>query len=517
MTEALLPRTGFHRADWPPPIPACRADDVENQPVSTLIWVHSGTARITVPHETHAVEAGEALWIPPGVTHSVRSGPESVVLPLHVPLDGSPAPLDRVLRLTVPPGWDDWLVHRFACVLGYGYGGESTRGSLLDWIGPEATRGPGRAGPARPPLPHSAPARAVAQRLIDGEFDVPLARLAAEVKVSERTLQRRFLAETGLSFARWRRAARVDLAARHIAAGRSVTWASHQVGYATPSGLAHAFAAVAGRNPASYSTPPRDPDQDRELVRVLTGWGRAQTPPTPPEIPEVPEFASVDDFDIAVWAYRGPVHLRIGGRRARLETGDAVWLPAGIPDTIRTEPGAILLPLGARPGFRARSPEGLRVLSMPEEYAAFLLHSVVANHTDLRPPGHDDQHMMDALWAAHRLPETLDDLPPAVAHVMTALADDPSDRRSLADFAAELGVDNRVLSRQFREATSQPFTRWRAQLRMTIARNLLWQGLTPSTVARRLGYRHLSGFSRLFTEANHMTPRQFIRTQVESY
>lgn len=94
-------------------------------------------------------------------------------------------------------------------------------------------------------LPTDDRARIVAERLLAAPADHrSLAAWGQLVGASARTLARRFRVETGLTYPQWRRAARVALAERHIAAGASADAAALRAGYASPAALAEARRAV---------------------------------------------------------------------------------------------------------------------------------------------------------------------------------------------------------------------------------------------------------------------------------
>lgn len=109
---------------------------------------------------------------------------------------------------------------------------------------------------ARPfdlPQPRSVPLQALADSLLaDPAGRRSLAELARGLGLGGRTLERRFLAETGLSIGQWRRQARLQEALRRLAAGESVKAVSAACGYGEPSAFVSAFKAMFGRTPARY-------------------------------------------------------------------------------------------------------------------------------------------------------------------------------------------------------------------------------------------------------------------------
>ena len=114
-----------------------------------------------------------------------------------------------------------------------------------------------------PPLHLRAPTSPAAQRaselLVSG---VPhgAKQVARQVGLSQRTLERRFLTETGLTVAGWGRQERLLQSLRLLAAGERVKAVAERAGYRTPSAFVAAFRTTFGQTPAQYfsaSTPHR--------------------------------------------------------------------------------------------------------------------------------------------------------------------------------------------------------------------------------------------------------------------
>jgi AraC-like DNA-binding protein len=101
-------------------------------------------------------------------------------------------------------------------------------------------------------MPADERARRVAEQILaDVTDDRPLAAWGREVGASARTLARLFVADTGLTFARWRTHARLAAALRLLAAGERVGTVAYLVGYGTPSAFVAAFRRGLGTTPAS--------------------------------------------------------------------------------------------------------------------------------------------------------------------------------------------------------------------------------------------------------------------------
>ena len=104
------------------------------------------------------------------------------------------------------------------------------------------------------PSPRDARARAFAELVTRApEDDAPIARLARRAGASVRTLERCFVAETGMPVGEWRRRVRLFHALRLLEGGAAVTEVALDVGYASTSAFSQAFKKMFGRSPRRYS------------------------------------------------------------------------------------------------------------------------------------------------------------------------------------------------------------------------------------------------------------------------
>jgi AraC-like DNA-binding protein len=67
-----------------------------------------------------------------------------------------------------------------------------------------------------------------------------------------RTIERRFLEETGMTFGRWRQQLRLMQAMRLLAEGAKITYAALEAGYSTPSAFIFMFRKTLGTTPSAY-------------------------------------------------------------------------------------------------------------------------------------------------------------------------------------------------------------------------------------------------------------------------
>jgi AraC-like DNA-binding protein len=109
------------------------------------------------------------------------------------------------------------------------------------------------AAPLELPLPTDPRATGFAERLLaEPGASASLAQLARGSGASLRTLQRLFLAETGLSLEAWRARVRMQQAVVSLSAGAPVTEAALNSGYQSASAFIAAFKRTFGVTPARY-------------------------------------------------------------------------------------------------------------------------------------------------------------------------------------------------------------------------------------------------------------------------
>ncbi|MEV1294085.1 AraC family transcriptional regulator [Pseudonocardia sp. NPDC049635] len=186
-------------------------------------------------------------------------------------------------------------------------------------------------------------------------------------------------------------------------------------------------------------------------------------------------------------------------------------LPAGLRNQVTTPAGSILLPLGSRPAFARPAHLDPHVIHLPAESEDFLLSTVVASLTLLRPAGHDSHLVVTSFhrYISFASGQGCHPVSTPVRQVLDTLIRDPSDPRGLSDWGSLLGVNLDELRETFTAEAGSTFPVWRARRRMTHARTLLAGGDPPSIVARRTGYTRPANFTRASTTAHGVSPRQY--------
>ena len=220
-----------------------------------LSFAIRGHLEVVTADARRLVPADRAVWIPAGVpTTSVMRAPVSV-RSIFVAA-GSLRGASRLRTIAVTPLLRELILH-------------VTRIGALDERIPAQARLAGvlfdlLAGaedvPLELPLPRDARARRFADRLtaqLDDGRSTSLAVLARRSGASLRTLERCFLAETGLALGAWRRRVRLFRAMHLLQSGASVTATSLDVGYANTSAFCQAYRRQFGTSPSGRARPRR--------------------------------------------------------------------------------------------------------------------------------------------------------------------------------------------------------------------------------------------------------------------
>ncbi|WP_369371619.1 helix-turn-helix domain-containing protein [Promicromonospora sp. Populi] len=480
-------------ASDPPPIPAARSDSTGHPRRPLLIWVRTGTARVHIDGVVaFHLTAGQGAWIPAdGWNHrSIVTEPGTVAFPLWLQPS---AGLSEATRFEVPDGWQDWLIQHF-----------NLQVTPLSGHGPE--------------MPRATGARAVAEELIrDPALDLTVEQWAIRALSSPRTLRRDFLADTGLTFERWRLRNRLIAAVELLAAGYDVDQVAARVGFASRNGFTRAFKQHYGPTPHDFSrklsasstsvdlaqraTFARQTD---DLVRLVRGEGAFVAAPELLSAARTPSH--VNDMHVLSWMYRGSGYLDIGGSRHERPRGVATWIPAGLEHITGLRENSISLPLGTAGTGDLRLTDPLQVQFSPA-WDDYLMFCAISSRSGLQPDDHDPRHILDLFTeqvAAQRA-------------ALLVMPTGPRARAAALDYLHRIGTPGgspafgvpAEVHRAFRDETGMTFARWRYVARMHIARDLLLGGARPSAVARRAGYAHLPTFSAAFARFHGVSPREY--------
>jgi AraC-like DNA-binding protein len=188
-----------------------------------------------------------------------------------------------------------------------------------------------------------------------------------------------------------------------------------------------------------------------------------------------------------------------------------VWIPGGVPHSNQVTSNARLSYLFVQPGA-ATLPHECCTLSVSPMLREMILRlaDVPVNSPPDNHVGRMVQVLLDELA---QMPIQGLDLPesshPKIAAITAALMAEPSDRRTLVDWATHVAMSERSLKRLMVQETGLTFGRWRRQLHLVIALRELASGATVQRVSSDLGYESPTAFIVMFKKALGTTPTRY--------
>lgn len=105
---------------------------------------------------------------------------------------------------------------------------------------------------------------------------------------------------------------------------------------------------------------------------------------------------------------------------------------------------------------------------------------------------------------------------PRLQRIATALADNPSDRRTLAEWAEHVALSESSLTRLLLKETGLTFRRWRQQLHLIVALRELSAGASVQQVSAELGYESVTAFITMFKKALGKPPARYLSDIVQN-
>lgn len=213
-------------------------------------------------------------------------------------------------------------------------------------------------------------------------------------------------------------------------------------------------------------------------------------------------------FHELIWNERGASTAVVGSRVWTVTPTVGIWMPAGVLHSGSAAVGTRLrtsffsfdttASLSASPVAVEITPL-LRLLLDRLDDSGLSAHSRSATET----------LVIDVLEPSPRELFVHVPVSPLLRPIAEAVREDPGDARTLTEWATELGVSSRTVTRAFHAETGTSFARWIAAVRAQHAVRLLSQGWDVEAVAEEVGYRSASAFGVAFRRTTGLTPGAF--------
>jgi AraC-like DNA-binding protein len=214
-----------------------------------LLYATTGSMTVRCPIGTWFVPPGRAVWIPAHVEHAIRMWGTVAMRSLYLrPVAGRQSTDCKVISVT--------SLLRELILRSVELAGLDSRISAERQIASLVLHEVECAeeGPLELPLPCDVRARKAADAVLRDPSQKLVAReIARYAGLSERTLERMFSADTGMSFGVWRQKARLLGSLGVLVESHSVTEAALQSGYASVSAYIASFRKTFGHTPGSLT------------------------------------------------------------------------------------------------------------------------------------------------------------------------------------------------------------------------------------------------------------------------
>ena len=192
----------------------------------------------------------------------------------------------------------------------------------------------------------------------------------------------------------------------------------------------------------------------------------------------------------------------------------AVWIPAGIRHDIAMGGAVAMRTLYLEAGMAKGLPRACCVVNVTPLLKELILHA--CGRRELDPRVGRQRHLIAVILdqmetirtVPLRLPSPAD---PRALRVAKALSDSSAQRQSLGRICAVAGASKRTVERLFQREAGMSLGKWRQQLRLMKAMQLLARGAKVTHAALEAGYSTPSAFISMFREALGSTPAAFFR------
>jgi AraC-like DNA-binding protein len=211
-----------------------------------------------------------------------------------------------------------------------------------------------------------------------------------------------------------------------------------------------------------------------------------------------------------VFALGGAVTCRVPSGLWMVPPHCAVWIPSGMTHSNLATANARMFFVYIEPG-EVDLPDRCRTLSISP-----LLRELIVELSDRTDDDEARSALLTKLLLAElpRMPAQQLHLPlsaePRLKRIAAALAEDPADRSTLAEWAHRVALSESSLARLVVRETGLSFGRWRQQLHLIVAMRELASGAGVQQVSADLGYESVTAFITMFKKALGKPPAKYL-------
>jgi len=235
---------------------------------------------------------------------------------------------------------------------------------------------------------------------------------------------------------------------------------------------------------------------------------RVQTIPSRHYFPE-----HAHDWHQLVYAVEGTLTVSADRQTFIVSPDRAVWLPTGVAHSVGSLLGAAFRSLWIADEAGHALPGSPTVLAVSPLLKALIVEAAEIDGQRIAD-GYPDRiagMILDQLGRASKLSAALPwPRDSRLLALCEALYLDPSDERTAENWASELGMSSRTLTRRFEAELGSTLRSWKRKVRLFRAIELLGSGMSVTATAMELGYGSASAFIFAFRSEFGCSPRAYV-------
>lgn len=219
--------------------------------------------------------------------------------------------------------------------------------------------------------------------------------------------------------------------------------------------------------------------------------------------------------DQLVYASCGVMTVRAKAGAWVVPTNRAVWIPAGVRHEIAMCGAVAMRTLYLQTGLAKGLPRACCVVNVSPLLKELILRACGSRELSWRIRWQKNltDVILDQMEAVRTIPLRLPNpTDPRALRVAKALIGRPADSEPLGRICALAGASKRTIERLFVRDVGMSLGRWRQQLRLMRAMQLLAEGAKVTHAAVEAGYSTPSAFISMFRKTLGSTPASYFRT-----
>ena len=219
--------------------------------------------------------------------------------------------------------------------------------------------------------------------------------------------------------------------------------------------------------------------------------------------------------DQLIFASQGVMTLRTDQGTWVVPPMRAVWIPAETPHSVAMSGPVSMRTLYFLPGFVKGFPQKCFVMNVTPLLRELILHACTFKRLNKKAPVQKRilEILVDQLQAVYSIPLQLPHPADARAmRIVQALLANPGEPKTLETLCKDCGASKRTIERVFQAETKMTFGKWRQQLRLLHALELLASGEKVTAAALDAGYCSTSAFISMFKKQLGATPTRYFQS-----